>query len=195
MKAGAAMIDLNPFPTLRTERLVLRQMTVEDAIELYQIYSDNKVVEHLDWNGFSAIEEAEALILAWNKSFENKLLIPWGIALKASNKLIGSIMLMPLRGTFEQSPLAPVTIGFELAVDYWNKGLMTEALHAATEFGKRQIGAHRIQAEVSPDNKASLVILQRAGFKVEGVLEQYLLHQSSRVYMDVVLLALIFHRA
>jgi ribosomal-protein-alanine N-acetyltransferase len=186
-----SMNDFNVFPALQTERLVLRQMKIDDAIELHRFYSDNQVVKHLDWNGPSSVKEAEELILSWNQSFGGKQLLPWGIALKANNVLIGTIMLMPLRGTFEMKPLSPITIGFELSKTYWNNGIMSEALKAVTDFGTTEVGAHRIQAEVAPANEASLVILQRSGFKKEGLLQKYLMHQVSQIFIDVILLALI----
>jgi ribosomal-protein-alanine N-acetyltransferase len=43
-------------------------------------------------------------------------------------QLIGTVMFMPNRGTFDQEPLSPVTIGFELAKNHWNKGIMSETL-------------------------------------------------------------------
>jgi ribosomal-protein-alanine N-acetyltransferase len=185
------MNNLNVFPAIQTDRLVLRQMTMDDAAELHRVFSDNQVVKHLDWNGPSSVNEAEELILSWNQSFEGKQLLPWGIALKANNVLIGTIMLMPIRGTFIMRPLPPITIGFELSKGYWNHGIMSEALKAVTDFGISEIGAHRIQAEVAPANEASLVILQRSGFKIEGLLQKYLMHQVSQVFFDVILLALI----
>jgi ribosomal-protein-alanine N-acetyltransferase len=185
------MIDFNAFPSLETNRLLLRQMTVKDGIELYKFYNDVQVIQYLDWNGPSSVVEAEELILSWNQCFVGKQLIPWGITLKTNSILIGTIMLIPLRGTFESIPLPPIMIGFELSKIHWNKGIMSEALKAVTVFGTTQIGAHRIQAEVIPNNEASLVILQRVGFKKEGLLKKYLMHQVSHNFLDVIMLALI----
>lgn len=192
MKAGlAAMNYFRTFPSLQTNRLNLRQMTNKDAIELYNIFRDTQLVKHLDWNGPSSLEEAQELIHSWNQSFEGKILLPWGITLKTDNSLIGTIMLMPLRGTFEVTPLPPITIGFELSASHWNKGIMSEALKVVTDFGTTQIGAHRIQAEVAPNNEASLAILQKYGFKKEGLLQKYLMHQVTHIFIDVIILALI----
>jgi ribosomal-protein-alanine N-acetyltransferase len=179
------------FPALRTKRLVLRQLTVQDSVELYNFYNDNQLVKHLDWNGPASIEEAGQWILSWNQSFVNQQLLPWGIVLSTNNALIGTIMLMPLRGDFATKPLSPLTLGFELSRDYWNNGIMSEALKAVTEYGTVQLGAHRIQAEVSPENQASLTILQKSGFKQEGLLHKYLMHQVTHVFIDVIILALI----
>ncbi|BBH23559.1 N-acetyltransferase [Paenibacillus baekrokdamisoli] len=179
------------FPILSTGRLVLRQMTLEDAADLYHIYSDKQVIKYLDWNGPSDVEQARALILSWNELFMDKKLLPWGITRQSDPKLIGTIMYMPSRGTFETIPLFPLSIGFELSTEYWNQGIMSEALEEVTQFGIHTIGAHRIQADVVPENTASLRILKKFGFKYEGLLKQYLKHDVTSIFIDVVILALI----
>ena len=192
MKAGQQLMEyFDEFPTLTTERLILRQMTLEDTDDLLGIYADVQVVKYLDWNGPSSRKEAEELIISWNEQFAGRKLLPWGISLGTTNKLIGTIMYMPVRGTFETKPLFPITIGFELSRDYWNQGMMSEVLEEVTRFGVHTIGAHRIQADVVPENAASLKILKKFGFKYEGLLKQYLKHDVTSLFIDVVVLALI----
>jgi ribosomal-protein-alanine N-acetyltransferase len=185
-------IDLPaPFPFIQTKRLSLRQMVSRDAEALYTFYSDPSVTRYLDWSGPSSIDESVRLIDSWNVSFQQKKLIPWGISLNTADKLIGTIMLMPTRGTFEEVPLFPITIGFDLDRSLWNKGIMSEGLQAVLAFGREHIGPHRFQAEVVPENTASLRILRKLGFKEEGLLKQYLLHEVTKTFLDVVMLALL----
>jgi len=179
------------FPVLRTERLTLRQMRPADAEALFEFYSDEQLTRFLDWNGPVSLEQADELIAAWNRQFTEMRLCPWGITLTAEDRLIGSIMYMPVRGTFADEPLFPVTVGFELARSHWSKGIMSEALQAVLIFGREKLHVHRVQAEVLPENKASLRLLEKCGFRQEGVLRQYLLHEVSRVFMDVIILALL----
>ncbi|MBB3110803.1 ribosomal-protein-alanine N-acetyltransferase [Paenibacillus phyllosphaerae] len=178
-------------PVLATERLYLRPMTEDDADELYHYYRDERVTRYLDWNGPSSVEEAAELIAQWNAKFDEKQLIPWGICLQDDHTLIGTVMCMPMRGTFEDQPLHPVNIGFELSADHHHQGIMTEALHAAIACVKETFHIHRLQAEVVPDNGGSLTLLKKLGFKQEGLLKQYLWHGASAVFMDVIMLALI----
>jgi ribosomal-protein-alanine N-acetyltransferase len=186
------MYNFIEFPNILTGRLILRQMTLDDAEELYSFYSaDTQIIKYLDWNGPSSIEQAKNLIDAWNQQFEDKRLFPWGITLNTDHKLIGTIMCMPVRGTFDASPLSPVSVGFELSGVHWNKGIMSEALGAVIRFGFDKIGAHRIQAEVVPQNRISLRLLEKLGFKQEGLLKQYLMHDVTKVFFDVIMLALL----
>ncbi|WP_341282005.1 GNAT family N-acetyltransferase [Paenibacillus sp. FSL H8-0537] len=180
------------FPFLHTKRLTLRQMAVQDAADLHAFYSDMKVTRHLDWLGPDSIEACKMLIESWNEAYAERRLIPWGITLQGSAPIMGTVMLMPTRGEFEVEPRYPLTIGYDLKPDYWNKGMMSEALQAVMDFNDKHIHARRIQAEVHPENIASLHVLKKLGFQQEGVLRQYLMHEATKNFLDVIMLALLF---
>jgi ribosomal-protein-alanine N-acetyltransferase len=181
------------FPLIQTDRLVLRQMENGDAEDLYSFYSDPLVTKHLDWGGPSTIEETRKIIDTWNQSFEDRKLLPWGISSRSDGKIIGTILLMPTRGTFEEVPRFPLTVGYDLSPKFWNKGIVSEALRAVLDFSRNKIGPHRIQAEVLPDNAASLKVLKKLGFQEEGLFRHYLMHEVTNNFLDVVVLALLFN--
>jgi ribosomal-protein-alanine N-acetyltransferase len=182
---------LHTFPVLETERLILRQMSLDDASDFYNYYSDRQVTKHLDWYGPDSVEHAREVIQAWNDNYKKKVVIPWGIALKSNNKIIGTIPYIPIRGTFEWKPLLPTAVGFELSRAYWNQGIMSEALQAVIAFGFDQLGSHRIQAEVYPENTASVTLMKKFGFQEEGRLRKYLYHEENKVFNDVIIMALL----
>ncbi|MCY9657761.1 GNAT family N-acetyltransferase [Paenibacillus chondroitinus] len=183
------------FPFIYTERLVLRQMDVADAEDIYAFYSDPQVTKHLDWHGPSSIEDTRMLIDSWNQAFADRRLISWGISFypSESRHIIGTITLMPTRGIFDADHRYPLTVGYDLQTDYWGKGIMSEAMQAVIHFSKTHISPHRIQAEVYPENVASLKLLKKLGFQEEGLLKQYLMHEVTKTFLDVVLLALLFN--
>jgi ribosomal-protein-alanine N-acetyltransferase len=179
------------FPFIQTERLSLRQITVNDSEDLYNFYRDPNFFQYLDWDGPSSVEESAMMINSWNQDFELKKLIPWGISSRNDNRLIGTIMFMPIRGTFQDLPRFPLTISYDLQSDFWNKGIMTEALKAVLDFSKKKIQPHRVQAEVLSENTASLKVLKKLGFQEEGLLKHYLMHEVSKSFLNVVMLALL----
>ena len=63
-------------------------------------------------------------------------------------------------------------IGFWLGEPFWGKGIMTETIGRIVEFGFRELGLIRIQAEVFDHNPASMHILSKNGFQKEGILRQ-----------------------
>jgi len=59
-------------------------------------------------------------------------------------------------------------IGYELHPDYWGKGFMTEVMQTVLSFGFKTMKFHSVEANVTPGNKASVSLLLRNGFRLEG---------------------------
>jgi ribosomal-protein-alanine N-acetyltransferase len=74
-----------------------------------------------------------------------------------------------LRGAFQNAYL-----GYWIDVDHQRRGLMTEAVRAATTFAFAAAGLHRVQAAVMPRNAASQRVLAKAAYRREGFAERYL---------------------
>jgi ribosomal-protein-alanine N-acetyltransferase len=83
-------------------------------------------------------------------------------------------------------------LGYELHPDHWRKGLMTEALQAVLEFGFHG-GAtpvvHRMEALVDSRNTASIRLLEKLGFQMEGVRRHFGFWKG--FYVDVLLFAML----
>ncbi|MGC5327402.1 GNAT family N-acetyltransferase [Brevibacillus sp. SYSU BS000544] len=177
------------FPTIETERLVLREISVDDASDLYAYYSDREVTKYLDWFGPESEEHAVKIINYWSEQFQEDTFMRFGITLKGENKIIGTIPINPVRGPFRWR--LPVVLGYELSQDYWNQGIMTEALKAVITYTFETLGNHRMIAEVIPENTASLKVLEKLGFQQEGLLRQHLWHDGTKTWHDVITLALL----
>jgi len=63
-------------------------------------------------------------------------------------------------------------IGYDLDPAFWRHGLMTEALLVLLRFGFEKMKLNRIQAIIDSENSRSIRLVQRLGFKMEGVLRQ-----------------------
>jgi ribosomal-protein-alanine N-acetyltransferase len=61
-------------------------------------------------------------------------------------------------------------IGYELLPEYWNNGYMTEAISAIVTYGFANLHLHRIEAWVVPGNVSSARVLQKTGFRSEGIM-------------------------
>lgn len=60
------------FPVLETQRLILRQLTLADAEDMFEYFSQDEVTEYYDLYTFKGIDEAEKLIQDFNKNFKYK---------------------------------------------------------------------------------------------------------------------------
>ncbi|QHW32927.1 N-acetyltransferase [Paenibacillus rhizovicinus] len=178
------------FPAIQTERLNLRQLQTKDAEDLYSFWADAKVTRYLDWDGPGSVEDSGQLIESWNQAYQERRLLPWGISYRQQSELLGTITLMPTRGTFEESRY-PLVMGYDLTPKQWNQGIMSEALNGVLDFTRRSLRPYRIQAEVSPENTASLKLLKKLGFQQEGVLRSYLMHEVTHKLLDIAVMALL----
>lgn len=156
------------FPFLETERLVLRQATPDDSAAIFTIFTDPKVTEFHNLDLFQELDEAIAVIEHRTKAFESGSGIRWGIALKPNLKLIGSCGL-----TFCQGPdLNTAEIGYELISQRWRQGIMSEALSTILRYGFGTQKLDTVVARVMLDNIASKKLLEKLGFKSQGILNQ-----------------------
>lgn len=62
-------------------------------------------------------------------------------------------------------------LGYWLAEPFWGKGIMTEAVERITEYAFKSFGLKRVYAEPYATNRASVRVLEKAGFKYEGLLQ------------------------
>lgn len=63
-------------------------------------------------------------------------------------------------------------VGYWLGQEFWGHGVMSEAVPAFTKFCFENFSLHRIYAEPYANNAASLRVLEKAGFLLEGRLRK-----------------------
>jgi [ribosomal protein S5]-alanine N-acetyltransferase len=156
------------FPELATERLALTKIASADCASLYSLFSNPDVVKFYDLAPFTDISQAEALLALFESRYRSASGIRWAIRTSTSGALIGTCGFNSW-----SEKMRNATIGYDLAPDYWNKGIATEALFEilrAAFVGALPCGPlHRIQADTIPGNIASERVLVKLGFKEEGI--------------------------
>ncbi|WP_342416052.1 GNAT family protein [Paenibacillus sp. FSL R10-2782] len=80
-------------------------------------------------------------------------------------------------------------MGYEMSRAYWGQGLMSGVLATVIHYGFNTLSLNRIQALVEPENAQSLRLLEKAGFRQEGLLSQY--EFTSGKYDDLYMCALV----
>ena len=162
--------DFKTFPTLETPRLILRELLETDTDAVFMIRGDIEVTRHNIGAAYTDVEQARELIrnIKWN--YPDLYELRWGIALKDDPAWV--IGMCGYNYWIRKDERA--SIGYDLAQAYWGQGIMTEALRAIIRFGFDHMKLHRVEADVSADNPASMRVLEKLGFKFEGRLrEQY----------------------
>src|SRR6266498_132233 len=90
-------IDLNPFPVLKTKRLILREVNRNDAEEIFFLRSDQEVLTYLDRDPASSIADAIQWIEMINDATQKNEVVTWAMNLKDQPKLIGTITFWNIR--------------------------------------------------------------------------------------------------
>lgn len=155
------------FPTLHTERLVLREIVPADAPALLAVHGD---AESMRWFGSDPLPDlaaADALVetfAGWRRQPNPGT--RWGIALAQDpGQLLGSCGLWSWNRAWRRC-----TTGYELHPSVRGRGLMDEALRAVLARGFGAMGLNRVEALVHPENATSRRVLQRLGFQAEGLM-------------------------
>lgn len=160
--------DVETFPVLETNRLVLRQVEKEDAISILKYLSDKDVMKYYGIEPFKTIEDALGEISWYQSIFKEQTGIRWGITLKGAYEVIGSC------GFHNMIPQHYRTeIGYELSKSYWGQGIASEAFEAIISYGFEHLKIQRIQALIEPPNTPSLKLAEKYGFIREGLLRNY----------------------
>lgn len=173
------------FPDLETDRLLLREFRLGDALALYNYFSNKRVTRYLDWEGPDSVEDAQRVINGYKEAYRMGDELLWAVALKEDDSLIGGCRLWDFRTE------SIASLEYQLSSRQWGKGYMHEALQAILEYAFTTLELHRLQAFVVPDNEPSLRLLRKLHFKREGLLRQYEYHQAKNKFHDVLLYSLL----
>jgi ribosomal-protein-alanine N-acetyltransferase len=173
------------FPQLETRNLILRRIQVTDSNAIFRILADDEVTKYYDDATFTDVSQASDQIEAWENGFINRRCIRWGIARKDDLVVIGSCGYYGFHTWHMRA-----AIGYELARAFWRQGIMTEALDAIINLGFREMGLNRIEAVVMPENSASIKLLEKLGFRNEGLLKEYE-NWGSKGFADLCMLSLL----
>jgi len=172
-----------PFPTLRTERLTLRELCDEDAEYFHEVYSDTGVMQYISLP--DQREEDSRERMNRNRAlFAAGLGIRWAITRRDEPRAIGSCGHWRIN-----KPDLRSEIGFELRRSAWGQGYMQEALTAMLRFGFRELELHSVEAQVDPDNRACRSTLTALGFRQEGHLREN--YRIGERYVDTLYFGLI----
>ena len=156
-------LNFNPFPKLETQRLILRQVEMTDVNEIFFLRSDQRVMMYLDRDPVVSTWEASFFIQKIKDLEKNNEAITWAICQRGEEKLIGTICFWNIMKAHYRAE-----IGYALHPDYQGLGIMNEAMGKILDFGFSVIGLHSVEANVNPNNIASIKLLERNKFTKEA---------------------------
>ncbi len=150
-------------PTLETERLILRQLTRDDAESLYAIASVPEVSRYLMWDRHTSLKYTKHYLKDILRMYESLEYFEWGVVTKSDVRLIGTCGY-----TKFDYPINRGEIGYSFAPDVWGKGYATEAARATIAFGFNELHLASVCACFALENAASIHVLQKCGMQYTG---------------------------
>jgi len=178
------MLFPDQFPTLTTERLLLRETADRDVHAIFKLESDPVAMRYWSKLPIRDLAEARATLERAKRFFPERTALRWSIARLEDDEMLGHVSLFSFS---EQNRRAE--IGYGQLREHWGQGFMHEALSAVVEYAFGSLGLIRIEADVDPRNSASLRSLERLGFAREGLLRER--WQVGEEISDSVLLGLL----
>lgn len=170
---------------LETGRLILRELTLEDAPAVQRWAVDPDVYQYMPW-GPNTLEQTldflRSAVAA--REVEPRLVFELGIMRKDTGELVGGGGAR-VRSTVNREG----DIGYALRRDVWGQGYATEAAAALVEFGLRTLGLHRVWATCHVENVRSARVLEKIGMRREGRLRDHTLARGA--WRDSYLYALV----
>jgi [ribosomal protein S5]-alanine N-acetyltransferase len=167
------------FPTLRTERLLLRQFLPTDASRIQELAGVKEVAAGTFLPHPYEDGTAEEWITAQHRNFVAGTAMHFAITLALDQTVIGSI------GLDIAQAHRHARLGYWLGITYWNRGYGTEAVKAALVYGFGQLDLNRIYAPHFLGNNASGRVLQKAGMIYEGRMREHYLRFGRFVDLEL----------
>jgi len=142
---------------LKTERLLLRRHTMEDAKPLHEGFGiDEDMFKYSGWNPYATLEDAERAVARFIASYDDPHAYAW--AIDHGGRLIGTI------GAYDYDAESnAIEVGMSVEKASWGKGFATEALAAVLRYLAEDERIATVTGWCASDNIGSLRVMEKAG--------------------------------
>ncbi|WP_299784869.1 GNAT family protein [uncultured Marivita sp.] len=168
------MLSLRRKLRLDTERMVLRPPMHSDFTPWSALRRDSETFLakwEPSWAEDHLSRRAFTNRVYWaNRAIGNGSAVPLFLLRRSDDMLLGAITLDNIR----RGPAQAGTLGYWIGEPFARQGYMREAIDAVVHYAFDRLDLSRIEAACLPENKASRGLLEKAGFKYEGVAQSYL---------------------
>ncbi|WP_347493443.1 GNAT family N-acetyltransferase [Ruminococcus sp. HUN007] len=154
---------------IETERLILRKFTFDDVDSMMRNWvADDEVQNNYGEPSYKTPEAVKGLLDEYIGYYQSGYYFRWAVTEKESGECIGQVayFLVDPNNHFGE-------IEYCIGTAYQGKGYATEATRAIIKYGFEKIGFNKIQICARPVNIPSKRVIEKCGFKLDGVLPEY----------------------
>ena len=152
---------------IETKRLKMQQVVQEDQDLFLSVYSNKDVLKYI--SELLPIEKIQkhfqSRLPLWNKN--NQQWLCFAITLKETDEKIGIVELFPKWLPYQQAE-----IGYMLLPAFHRNGYGCESVSAVLDFAFNKCSFNKVSATVTEGNNSSYKLLERLGFKQEGIIRE-----------------------
>lgn len=156
----------------QTPHLIMRVLTPQNADKVLDFYKKNATVfekfEPIEGDNFYTLEHHQRILeYEYQEILNLRLLRFWLFEKENPNTIIGTVCFRNI----SPSSYASTLVGYKMDGDYRQKGYCYEALCFGIGLISKELGLHRFEALVLPENLPSVCLLKKLGFQKEGTLK------------------------
>ncbi|PCI98523.1 MAG: GNAT family N-acetyltransferase [Flavobacteriales bacterium] len=148
-----------------SSNIKLRELVSHDKFVISTLLNNKKIWDNLrDYIPFPyAVEDADEFIefTKTKKPIQN-------FGIDYNGEICGVISIIVQEDIYQKT----AEIGYWIGEEYWGNGIGTESIKLITEYGFQKLNIERIHAGIFAYNKASMTILEKNGYKKEGVFKK-----------------------
>ncbi|MCU0346290.1 MAG: GNAT family N-acetyltransferase [Saprospiraceae bacterium] len=170
---------LTDFPTIKTERLLLRQFQDSDLENVFKGLSHPEVIPYYGVN-YDSLEATQAQLQFFADLEAHSTGIWWAICSPDNQVFYGA---GGLNGLVREHQKAE--IGFWLLPEHWGQGIMKEAMPLICEHGFKVLGLHRIEGFVESENLNCKAAMRKLDFRHEGTMRECEIKNGKFISLDI----------
>jgi ribosomal-protein-alanine N-acetyltransferase len=167
------------FPVFKTGRLLLRQFKKPDLNNVFLGLSNPEVIRYYGVH-LKTLEEAKRQIEWFAELEKDESGIWWAVCSSDNSIFYGAVGLYYLNHELEKAEL-----GFWLMPAFWGKGIITESVLLAIEYGFKKMYLKRIEAEVETENRMSKKVMEKLQFVHESTKKDCEIKNEKYISLDV----------
>lgn len=167
------------FPTIRTERLLLRQFVEGDLESVYKGLSDPEIIKYYGVS-YQTLEGTKKQMQFFEDLEKEGTGIWWAVCSADNNTFYGAGGLNSLSKEHKKAE-----IGFWLLTDFWGKGIMTEAIPLICNYGFDNLELHRIEGLVETENINCRKAMKKLDFIHEGTMNECEIKNGKFISLEI----------
>jgi [ribosomal protein S5]-alanine N-acetyltransferase len=166
-------------PSIKTDRLLLREIHIGDAKDMYEYARRPNVGPMAGWEPHESLADSINVIDMFHRQKEKGALGVWAIVWRETEKMIGTIELHGYR------PGHKAELGYVISSEYWGKGITVEASKAVLKYAFEFLHLKRVDCNAFTVNQQSIRVCEKLGLHLIGTKKKAYMRYDGQIFDEV----------